>query len=268
MNPAASLLEAAPNFRDFGGLPTGDGRRVREGRLFRSGLLVDLTPNDAQTLRRLDIGLVCDLRSPAERRRIAGHWPADLPVEHLALDIDAELSSVQPDKWSRKLRKPDFGAEQARDAMLENYRRMPSAFARDLRALIDYLLRPGARAILVHCAVGKDRTGFVSAALLGALGVGRDQVLAEYSHTSRLYPPERMIADRNRFLPLDHLDDRTRAALGALVRADTEYLLGAFQVVDDSFGGLDAYLEDQCGLDAARRQALQECLLEPAAPSA
>ena len=262
MTPDAPLLQAAPNFRDFGGPTTTDGMRVRRGALFRSELLLELTAEDHKVLGKLGIGVVCDLRSPAERRRLVGDWPPGLDVEHLALDIDAELSSVQPDKWSRHLKQPDFGAEQAREAMIENYRRMPAAYRRDLHALFEYLLRPDARGVLIHCAVGKDRTGFVSGMLLSALGVSIESVLDDYLLTNQRFPAEKMIEQRNRFLPIDRLDDRMRAALGVLVCADPDYLQAAFDVVRDEFGGVSAYLEDECGLAPTHREALRARLLE------
>lgn len=262
MNAASPLLEAAPNFRDMGGYVASDGRTVRARRLYRSELLLGLGSNDLETLRSLDIGVVCDLRSPAERHRRSCEWPGDQRPRQLALDLDADLSSVQPDKWSRKLRKPDFGAAEAKAEMLENYRRMPSAYARDLHALFAYLSGPDAGPVLVHCAVGKDRTGFVSAMLLSALGVPRQTLFADYELTSQRFPPERMLAERARFLPDIDLDDRVRAALGALVLADPDYLNAALEVLDKHHGGIDAYLEQSCGLTADIRSRLQDELLE------
>lgn len=262
MNPEAPLLEAAPNFRDFGGHVTTDGLRVRRGLLYRSELLQRLTPRDMDTLRQLEIGVICDLRSPGERSKMPCEWPPDLKPRQLALDLDADLSSVQPDKWSRKLAQPGFGTEQARAEMIENYRRMPKAYARDLGMLFEYLLEPGSSAVMIHCAVGKDRTGFVSAMLLSALGVTRDGVFADYIQTRERYPPERMIAHRDRFLPQMELDDRIRAALGVLVRSDPDYLSASFDQVSRQFGSVDAYLEQGCGVNASRRARLREKLLE------
>ena len=39
-------LDGAPNFRDLGGYPTVDGRRVRWGQVYRSGDLAQLTDTD------------------------------------------------------------------------------------------------------------------------------------------------------------------------------------------------------------------------------
>ncbi|WP_395067946.1 tyrosine-protein phosphatase, partial [Paraburkholderia silvatlantica] len=55
-------LQGAPNFRDFGGYLTADGRRVRRSMLFRSGRLAGLTESDLARVANLDVRLVCDLR--------------------------------------------------------------------------------------------------------------------------------------------------------------------------------------------------------------
>lgn len=262
MDNSRLLLQNAPNFRDFGGLGTIDGRRIRAGRLYRSELLQALDAADHKVLRALDIGLICDLRSPGERQRLPSDWPANLPVQVLALDVAADLSSVQPDKWGARLRDPHITPAQARDAMIDNYRRMPKAFSKDLQALFEYLSGDSARGVVIHCAVGKDRTGFVSAMMLSALGASRESIMLNYELTSERYPPERMINNRAHFMPDLALSDQVRAALGMLVVADPAYLHAALETVENDFGSIDTYLEKACGLDVSLRQSLHRQLLE------
>ena len=56
------------NFRDIGGLKTHDGRMMKPGILFRSGDLSRLSASDSEKLLRLRLKLICDLRTPRERR--------------------------------------------------------------------------------------------------------------------------------------------------------------------------------------------------------
>ena len=62
-------LQGAPNFRDYGGYLTAQGRQVAWGKLFRSGQLASLTDIDAVSIRQLDIGLVFDFRQDSEQLR-------------------------------------------------------------------------------------------------------------------------------------------------------------------------------------------------------
>ena len=45
--------------------------------------------------------------------------------------------------------------------------------------------------VLVHCSVGKDRTGVTVALTLAAAGVDEAAVVADYARTETLLPPER-----------------------------------------------------------------------------
>jgi hypothetical protein len=55
-------MEGVVNFRDLGGYVTGDGRRVRWDRVYRSDSLERLTNDDIEALEPLGVRLVCDLR--------------------------------------------------------------------------------------------------------------------------------------------------------------------------------------------------------------
>lgn len=257
------LLTGAPNFRDFGGCATRGGGRVRRGRLYRSELLLGLTTRDLHTLAGLDIGLVCDLRSPGERARLSNEWPDGQAPEILALDINAELSAVQPDKWSRRLADPTFTAARAHAALIDNYRRMPASYAGDLRALFARLAMRDAPNVLVHCAAGKDRTGFVSAMILLALGVAQDVVFEDYLATGELFTYERLVATRLRtVLHGAPIPDHAYDALRVLASVHPEFLESALDTVKARYGSVEAYLEGPCELDASRRDALRKVLVE------
>src|SRR5690606_11541917 len=59
-------LAGVRNFRDVGGLPTLDGRRVRHGALFRSGHLAHATAADSAFLSALVLHTVFDFLNVAD----------------------------------------------------------------------------------------------------------------------------------------------------------------------------------------------------------
>jgi protein-tyrosine phosphatase len=71
------------------------------------------------------------------------------------------------------------------------YRRKPRAFAASLQLLFETILRGSALPLLIHCHAGKDRTGFVIAMLLAAIGVGKADILDDYVTTSIFMPVQR-----------------------------------------------------------------------------
>ncbi|MGC5411449.1 tyrosine-protein phosphatase, partial [Streptomyces sp. DT225] len=66
--PTEPVLTGVRNFRDLGGLPTTDGRRVRHGRLYRSGHLAHATAEDAAFLGGLGLHTVFDFRNAADHK--------------------------------------------------------------------------------------------------------------------------------------------------------------------------------------------------------
>jgi protein-tyrosine phosphatase len=76
-------LEGGCNFRDLGGYRTREGRELKWGRMFRSGVLSYFTLQDQQQLIPLGVGAICDLRYAEERERERTRWP-DTNTEHLS----------------------------------------------------------------------------------------------------------------------------------------------------------------------------------------
>ena len=165
------VLEGCLNFRDLGGVPTRDGGRVRSGHLYRSDALHHLTPADVALLRdRLRIGAVIDLRSTAELRS-EGQGPlAAEPIafHHVPL-FDGDTRSARASAEANTLaQRYLFLAEIGREPIARTVTLIAEASA----------------PLVYHCAAGKDRTGVVSAILLGLLGVEDEVIVADYA-TSR-----------------------------------------------------------------------------------
>jgi len=165
-------LEGCFNFRDLGGFATEDGRRVRWGRLFRSDALHHLTPADLRRVRdELGIRIVVDLRSTAER---AGEAPTSLcapPVrEHHVPLFDGERRSAPS----------SMTLDEIYSILLRVARAPIARFVR--------LLAESREPVLFHCAAGKDRTGVLSAVVLGVAGVGDEDIVADYAYTRHALP--------------------------------------------------------------------------------
>jgi protein tyrosine/serine phosphatase len=162
-------LEGCFNFRDLGGYRSRDGRRTRTGQVFRADGLQHLTPRDLERLRR-EIGLagVIDLRSSAEvqsdgRGRIARE---PLAFHHVPL-FERDERFEEPPR--------DFLAD-----MGELYLFMLRSASEPIARVVRLLAETDAPCVF-HCAAGKDRTGVISALLLGLLDVPRDTIIADYA---------------------------------------------------------------------------------------
>lgn len=252
-------LPGLPNFRDFGGHPTSDGRRVRYGVLYRSQSFHFATERDLEQLADMDIRLVCDLRSGIERNHNPSRWPANADPVRLHLNIRTDARAGHSDFVEQMRASPN--REGVYRGMLINYRNMPKAFAPVLQALFTHLTDPKHLPAVIHCHAGKDRTGFICAVILSALGVDREHVLADY-----LLSAERIDAEQlthgltetfSAFIGVHFTPD----ALAPALEVHEEYLAGALDQIDREHGGMDAYVERVGGLTPPRREQLQSLLL-------
>ncbi|HYF57414.1 MAG TPA: tyrosine-protein phosphatase [Burkholderiaceae bacterium] len=253
-------LSGAPNFRSVAALPAADGRRVRPGRLFRSDALHRLTDDDLERLARLRIGTVLDLRRDDERASMPTRWPAGAPRDVRTFDVVPDLQAVRAGGWRVLIDAPDFDAERARRWMVETYERMPAALAPAVEVELARLAAPGEDAVLVHCTAGKDRTGFVVAMALAALGVPRDAILDDYLESLRRRPPEQLapvLADWAGLRPTPRL----MGAIETIAGVRAEFLEAALRTVERDHGSIDAYLRG-CGLEPGRRAALHASTLD------
>ena len=162
------VLDGATNMRDLGGYPAVGGLSTSWNRLYRSCSLSTLTDNDRDTLDSLGIKTVVDLRSRTEAAAEKDRLPENvlyfnIPIQDFEVKIDG--SAVTAFEHS----------------LCESYELMlketGALFCDALGAIISGLDRG---AVLFHCKAGKDRTGVMAAVILKLLGVGEDDIIADY----------------------------------------------------------------------------------------
>ncbi len=250
------MLEGALNARDLGGIAAADGRAVRPGLLLRSGQLNGLTPADFARLAAYPVRLVCDLRGEHERAQAPSLWPVTPGLPTLLAPERHSTSATRPGAWLERLQDPSFDAAAAREFMLQGYRGMPVAFAGVLRELFD-ALDADAAPVLVHCVAGKDRTGFVCAMLLWALGASKQAIVVDYI-ASRAYAAQRqgtVFQDGGPMTP------RAVQARAVLATVDASFLGAAWAEIERTHATVDAYLIEVARLDPARRERLRDRFL-------
>lgn len=241
-------LTGTRNFRSLKGLPTLDGRYIADHTILRSDQLDLLVAPDWALLQRLGVKTVCDLRSASERTR----HPSNLPIQGLRQLAMEMISDVRADPTLTISLKRNRNAQGANDLMLEVYRRLPGALAPHLPMLFA-LFETAEVPVLIHCAAGKDRTGFAVAVLLYALGVKLENIFSDYLLSARAEcvtnsERRKMIAE----LVLQLVDQAdSEAMIDTIMDARPVYLQTAFDSVVAQYGSMDAYLKICAGLDTA-----------------
>ena len=253
-------MEGTPNFRDFGGYRTVDGRRVKWGYLFRSGQLSTLSDRDIDLLASLELDLVCDFRRVEEQESEPSRLPGERPPRVASLPIVPGSNSRFFEEAERQGEgQLTFGRQAMFDFMREINRDFvdgqQATYARMFREVLE---QEDAR-FLVHCAAGKDRTGFAAALVLFALGVPREVVMADYMLTGRFFLPEREMERLQRKNGMEHIDPE---AVLPMLEVHEAYLAQALASIDATYGDAATYLEQALGVGPREREELRRRYLD------
>jgi protein-tyrosine phosphatase len=236
--PLASLPSRF-NLRDLGGTPTGDGRIVAPGRLYRGASLHRLEVDHLDAVAPFGIRTAIDLRSTKEvgRGTFAG---SAAPIRHLPIFEVGPTFSEPIEDIARTL--------------ADAYLWMLGEGGASIRTALDVLGDPRDLPAVIYCAAGKDRTGVVVAIVLSLLGVEREAIAADYARSDE--PAAALRAW--------HLDNGTspdQLAAAGIFRAPTTAMDLFLDSVDAEFGSLDGCLES-IGVDiATTRGRLADALL-------
>lgn len=259
MTDRVLTLEGIRNFRDYGGYRGAEGM-IRSRLLWRSGQHGAATPGDLTRVATLGIATVIDLRGDSERRAT----PC-LRHDDFAGDVLFAAGETAGQELSRR-EKDGRGitdAADARAAMIALYAAMPfrPVLIGALRLYFEALAtREGPS--LLHCLAGKDRTGLTVALLQSLLGVHTDDVTADYLLTNSVAGRERWIEPAASSLRARYGARMDDAAVAMLMGVDAAYLDTAMAALRERHGGVEQYAEEVLGVDAARRAALAERLIE------
>jgi protein-tyrosine phosphatase len=249
-------LEGGRNFRDLGGYRTADGRRVRWGKIFRSGNMAGLTPADFDYLSKLEIRTICDLRTTGERELEPNKWHQVANIAYWSREYETGFGEI------RKLLGSESNlatAMDARNAMLDGYRRLPFHQAVAYKELFARLAA-GQIPLVVNCSAGKDRAGMAAAIVLSALGVPREAVVQDYLLTEKTL-------DTRVFTEGAHdrkgaLGRQPREVTAAILTADAGYLHAALDAIEEKHGTLTGYLQDELAVTPQALGVIQASLLE------
>ncbi len=246
-------LEGVHNFRDYGGYAVASGGRVARGVLWRSGEHGGASESDLRAIGALNLATVFDLRGNGERANNPCRRPQGFAAEvvfhdgetaGLALHVEAATGVID-----------QAGARAAMQRLYQDIAFRPNLIPVLRRYFTGLAQRDGAS--VVHCLAGKDRTGFAVAMLHHALGVHRDDIMADYLLTNIAGNIDRRIAAGGASIREKHgaISDAT---IRTLMGVEAEYLDASFAAIEQRHGTTDAYLAEVLGVEDAVRAVLTE----------
>ncbi|PRB08311.1 tyrosine-protein phosphatase [Microbacterium sp. MYb64] len=223
------------NLRDVGGIPAG-ASRIREGVLFRSGNLAHVGP-DAHSFLTERVARVVDLRDDTE----ASAEPCALPglrIDRIPLFAGSVASFLMGDVSLAGL-----------------YRHIVEDGA-DRIVRVVRILSAG-EPTLVHCTLGKDRTGVSVALALAAVGADREAIVEDYALTASQLPESRNRAIAKWLeerLPIAH------DAIAVATQSPAPVMRDLLKGIDEQHGSAADYLLAS-GLTRAELEALGASLV-------
>lgn len=272
-------LQGIGNTRDLGGFVTKDGRCICSHRLLRSGTLMSTTKQDRKLLtEEYCLKTIVDFRTLAEQAgqpdpEIEGITSICNPIlEEAALGITRENEDEKAG-----VEKRDIIAEVAKNIgsqgnVAEQYMKnmyldiIRSDYSRaQYKKFFSVLLEQKEGAVLWHCSAGKDRVGVGTALVLSALGVPRDMIIADYMKTNEFGKQEIYALMKKIEEKLDTSTPKGKemlAGIRLLFTVEATFLLSVFEQIDNKYGNIEAFLEQEMGLNSVNRQKLQNMFLE------
>ncbi|WP_318152548.1 tyrosine-protein phosphatase [Paenibacillus terricola] len=243
------------NFRDIGGLPVTDGRVMKTGIVYRSNEPHKLSLKDLDKFNGLNLKLICDLRTPNERksrlpRFVESGKTMTVNVPFYQNDEDFTRFQIYRQIMSN-IRTVDFY-----QIMKDFYRKVLFESTDQIRNVLTLLAEQEAAPTLIHCASGKDRTGMIVAIVQLIAGVPRKEVVSDYLLSNPLNKSETERAIR--LLRLLSGFRISRERLLPLLEVRSEYLEEVLDELLAQYGSIEGYLIQACGVDEQTILVLRE----------
>ncbi|MCP9484832.1 MAG: tyrosine-protein phosphatase [Gaiellaceae bacterium MAG52_C11] len=220
--------DGCANVRDLGGHPVVGGGTTAYGAVVRADSVRRLSEAGWRQLVDYGIETIVDLRMHDE---LAADPPDAVPVNVVHVPVLPE-----PD-WPH-WHEIDTVSEAALDGASSTqavYLEFLDRFAKRFAAAISAVAAAPPGGVLVHCMVGKDRTGLVVALLLRLAGVPVAEIAADYAQS------EHNLFNLTRPWIEEAADERERARRERLSATPAQSMEGVLREVDRR-GGTAAYL--------------------------
>ena len=242
-------LEGGCNVRDIGGYATSNGPATRWRTFLRSGSMHRLTPASQAALVDYGLRTVIDLRRTREVEEMPNVF-AESPRE-----IYHHQNMIGDDPLAGKNDAVETG--EYAEWIVASYSTWLELRQPQIGQTLATLAEPGALPAVYHCAGGKDRTGIISALLLGIAGVPAETIAEDYALSAR-YLMDRYFAEwaPSGVTPSNYTwEDYQRDF------CPPEAMLRVLGHLDERYGGIEEYVR-QIGLGQTQIDGLRAALVE------
>lgn len=244
-------LKRLVNTRDLGGFLTEDGRKIKKGKLIRSGKLSKIPPETVEALKKIGVTTVVDLRIFTEIEQAPDILWEGVKYVHQPLLCTA-TTGITRDKTMRitmmkeaRRIKSEFGS--ADNYMASMYRSilMSEEPKRHTAAVLREIIENDG-CILWHCSGGKDRAGIIAMLVESLLGVSEKDILADFVASAHF---QRKKFFWNKFLIYTIPSTiRFKKILLVMMEAKPRYLMDSVNEIKEKYGSVTDYCKAELGI--------------------
>ena len=253
-------LRYAKNYRDLGGIPTVDGRKLKSRMLIRGTKLHKLHKKDVELLKsQYRLSTILDLRTLKE----AEECP-DAELEGVKYILMPVLDEARVG-ISHEKKVHSFKSLEQMPSMEQLYVSMVTDDCQEnlVKILRTILLMPEEDfSVVFHCTAGKDRTGILAALILAFLGVDRNLIIKDYLYTNKV------TAVKARFtyiaLLLVKFSHRLAVKVSRYFLAKEDYIETALSSLENEFGSLELFFKTKLNFSDEETERIRNKFLEKA----
>lgn len=271
-------LKGVSNARDLGGYKGASGKKVKKGKLLRSGALYKATKKDIKKLKNTyHLAYVVDFRSAEVRAGkmdpvikgvtnifdpVFGEDTAFLTFEQAAKKAQEANGIIPVGNKTEKLITKVSNIGDVETVLGADYTALVTephsieAYQKFFQIVLDN--EDGS--VLFHCSAGKDRTGVAAILLLSALGVKEDTIKKDYILTNDFIQSDVDKMERKISNAGGSEEIQNQAALSKGVAKSWGDSI--FATIKSQYGSMNQYLKKEIGLSNKEKKKLRKMYLE------
>jgi len=242
------------NIRDFGGYAGHDGRQLKDGLLFRSAQLSNISDRELPDFEGLGLKTIIDMRYLAERKKQPSRFPDNFDGQILSYGhkkvVDDEQQYAPHEVF---LYKELVSADAARQYMMSSYTERPAdaGFIKLCQEGFEAMAQKG-DPLLVHCAADKDRTGTFVALIQHLLGMSEEDIFADYMLTEKAVNIDQLVQRSAPYFTQKYNRDYSPEMLRPMFGTHEDYLAASFKTMGDR----DIYIEKILGITSEKKAVI------------
>jgi protein-tyrosine phosphatase len=227
----------SPNFRTLSGIKNKEGKKIKEGVIYRSGNFSNLTESDIAKFNTMNINTIVDFRNDDEIKKDPDFIPTGRSIETKRANIGS-IDGKEMGQFMKVLMAPKFDETQV-DSLMIMANQGFVASIKDFKPFFDEVSKKET-IVLFHCTAGKDRTGLASSLLLHILNVSDEEIMKDYLRSNEAVAKTDLSKYKAYGIPQERM--------AKLIGVKAIYLEISWNNIIKKYGSIDTMLTTEFGI--------------------